>query len=74
MAAPAPAATAAPVDTDAERASELQRNARLAPEEWIRKIRELLREQRRADALENLALLRRTHPDYALPEDLRELR
>lgn len=74
MTAASPAAAAAPADVDAERATELQRNARLAPEEWIRKIRELLREQRRADALENLALLRRTHPDYVLPEDLRELR
>lgn len=67
--AAAPAATA-PTDS----AAELQRNARLKPEEWAGKIRELLRAQRRADALENLALLRRTHPDYVLPEDLRELR
>ncbi|MBL8298791.1 MAG: hypothetical protein JNN30_10650 [Rhodanobacteraceae bacterium] len=53
--------------------AELLRNARLAPEEWIKTIRELLRAERKHDAIENLELLRRLYPDYALPKDLREL-
>lgn len=70
----APGAAAPSAAAAADSAAELQRNARLKPEEWVGKIRDLLRAQRRADALENLALLRRTHPDYVLPEDLRGLR
>ena len=76
-AAPAPAAATttatAPANADTRAETELQRNARLAPDEWIKAIRELLRAERRADAIENLELLRRRHPDYVLPEDLRAL-
>lgn len=73
------AASVAPrVPTQAEGASanetELQRNARLKPDEWIIKIRALLRDDRRAAAIENLDLLRERHPDYRIPADLRELR
>jgi len=68
----APAAAAGTIGNAAS--AELQRNATLPPDEWIKRIRELLREERRADALENLALLRRKHPAYVIPGDLRELR
>lgn len=70
-AAPRPAAAGA-IGTAAS--AELQRNAALPPDEWVKRIRELLREERRADALENLELLRRKHPAYVVPADLRELR
>jgi hypothetical protein len=70
-AAPRPAAAGA-VGNAAS--AELQRNAMLPPDEWVKRIRELLREERRADALENLELLRRKHPAYGVPADLRELR
>lgn len=70
--APPHPATAGAIGTAAS--AELQGNATLRPEEWIKRIRELLREQRRADALENLELLRRKHPDYVIPADLRDLR
>ncbi len=70
-AAPRPAAAGA-IGNAAS--AELQRNAMLPPDEWIRRIRDLLREERRADALENLELLRRKHPAYVVPADLRELR
>jgi hypothetical protein len=75
-AAPAPAtATEQAADAAAgAQDTELQRNARLAPDEWIKQIRELLRAQRKADALENLELLRRKHPAHVIPADLRELR
>ncbi|WP_313919706.1 hypothetical protein [Tahibacter sp.] len=70
----------APAHSDAASAvgnaasAELKRNATLAPDEWIKRIRELLRQERRADALENLELLRRKHPTYVVPADLRDLR
>lgn len=71
-ATPRPAAAGAAIGNAAS--AELQRNAALPPDQWIKRIRELLREERRADALENLELLRRKHPAYVLPVDLRELR
>lgn len=70
-AAPRPAAAGA-IGNAAS--AELQRNAMLPPDEWVKRIRDLLREERRADALENLELLRRKHPAYVVPADLRELR
>jgi hypothetical protein len=70
-AAPTPAAAGAIGNAAA---AELQRNAALPPDEWIKGIRELLRQERRTDALENLELLRRKHPAYVVPADLRELR
>lgn len=70
QAPPNPAAAGAIGNASAE----LQRNATLAPDEWIKRIRELLRQERRTDALENLELLRRKHPAYVVPADLRDLR
>ena len=52
----------------------LQRNAKLAPADWVIAIRSLLRDNRREEALENLDLFKRKHPQFALPQDLRELR
>lgn len=40
------------------------------PDRQVETIRRLLREGRRAQALEQLAELRRSAPDYVLPEDL----
>jgi hypothetical protein len=70
--ATAPAASAAATAGQPVNA-ELQRNAELAPDAWVVKIRELLRAGRKADAIENLELLHRRHPAYMLPEDLRKL-
>lgn len=62
-------------DTAGNAASaELQRNATLAPDAWVKRIRELLRQERRDDALKNLELLQRKHPAYVVPADLRSLR
>lgn len=44
------------------------------PEQTIERIRRLLGEGRREDALKTLAELRRRHPEFALPPDLRDLR
>jgi hypothetical protein len=70
---PTTTAATAPANADTRAETELQRNARLAPDEWVKAIRELLRAERKADAIENLELLRRRHPDYVVPEDLRTL-
>lgn len=69
---PQPPASADTVGSAAS--AELQRNATLTPDEWIKRIRELLRQQRRDDALKNLELLQRKHPAYVVPADLRGLR
>lgn len=53
---------------------ELRRNAELTPELWIAEIRQLLKQQRRQAALDNLARFKQKHPQFALPADLRELR
>lgn len=53
---------------------ELRRNAQLTPPQWIEEIRALLKQQRRQAALDNLARFKQKHPQFALPEDLRELR
>ncbi|GMV30605.1 MAG: hypothetical protein AMXMBFR59_27300 [Rhodanobacteraceae bacterium] len=71
---PAVRATPASPAAGAVATTELQRNARLAPDDWIKAIRELLRTERKTDAIENLELFRRLHPDHPLPEDLRTLR
>lgn len=55
------------------RSAELHNDARLAPDAWIRRIQWLLEQDRRDQALESLRLLRRTHPDVELPDDLQEL-
>lgn len=44
-----------------------------AREEWLRKIEDLLRNGKTAQAREQLAEFRKHYPDYRLPETLREL-
>jgi hypothetical protein len=63
----APAATlAAPATQD--------RNATLYPEHWLANIRQMLRDNRREEALRSLAQFRKRYPGYRLPDDLRDLR
>jgi len=44
-----------------------------APEEWLNRIGELLRDGKTSEAREQLAGFRKRYPDYRLPEALREL-
>jgi hypothetical protein len=44
-----------------------------APEEWLKRIGDLLRNGKTAQAREQLAEFRKRYPDYRLPETLREL-
>jgi Meckel syndrome type 1 protein len=59
------AALAAPATQD--------RNASLYPEHWLANIRQMLRDNRREEALRSLAEFRKRYPDYRLPDDLRDL-
>ncbi len=52
---------------------ELRRDTQLAPEVWLARIEQLVRQGRRQQAIESLQLFRRAHPDWQLPESLREL-
>ena len=52
---------------------ELRQNSQLAPDVWIERIRELVREGRHADAVENAQLFHKRYPERALPDDLRKL-
>jgi hypothetical protein len=58
---------------DAARARSADPNAGLYPEHWLTKIRSMLKENRRDEALRSLAEFRRMYPDYKLPDDLRDL-
>ena len=60
------AALAAPATQD--------RNASLYPEHWLANIRQMLRDNRREEALRSLAEFRKRYPDYRLPDDLRNPR
>lgn len=53
--------------------AELRRDTQLAPELWLARIEQLLKQGRRQQAIESLQLFRRAHPDWRLPETLREL-
>ena len=44
-----------------------------APEEWLKSIEDLLRNGKTVQAREQLVAFRKRHPDYRLPEALREL-
>lgn len=55
------------------RSAALARNARLEPKAWIALMQELVRDGREAEARENLALFRRKHPRYPLPDELKAL-
>ncbi|MBS0571165.1 MAG: hypothetical protein JSS28_11185 [Proteobacteria bacterium] len=48
-------------------------NASLYPEHWLANIRQMLRDGKRDEALRSLALFRKQHPGYRLPDDLRDL-
>jgi hypothetical protein len=53
--------------------AELRRDTQLAPEIWLARIEQLVRQGRRQQAIESLQLFRRAHPDWQLPQSLREL-
>jgi len=52
---------------------QLRNNMQLAPEVWLAEIVRLERAGRRQQAIENLRLFQRLHPDWELPESLRRL-
>jgi hypothetical protein len=52
---------------------ELQRDVQLAPQDWLAHIRQLEQQGRRQQAIESLSLFRRSHPDWTIPDDLRDL-
>ncbi len=58
---------------DAARARSDDPNAGLYPEHWLANIRNMLKENRRDEALRSLAEFRRMYPGYKLPDDLRDL-
>ncbi len=66
--APASAPAAAPLSPSDKAESNLY------PDHWLADIRIMLRDNRRDDALRNLANFRRKYPDYSLPDDLRDLK
>ena len=78
MAAPMPASqpetesAGAPVQALAAPAA-LDSNASLYPEHWLANIRQMLRDNRREEALRSIAEFRKRYPDYHLPDDLRDL-
>jgi Meckel syndrome type 1 protein len=51
----------------------LQRNAKLPPDKWLLKIRELLQQNKRDEAIDNIDYFRAKYPSYPLPDDLRKL-
>ncbi|HEY6893395.1 MAG TPA: hypothetical protein VI258_04455, partial [Rhodanobacteraceae bacterium] len=52
---------------------ELQRDMQLAPADWLARVRDLVDQGRRQQAIESLRLFVRTHPDQRVPADLRDL-
>ena len=52
---------------------QLRSNMQLAPADWIAEIHRLVDAGRHQQAVENLRLFRRLHPDWPLDEDLRRL-
>lgn len=53
--------------------AQLRRNLQLAPQDWLAEIQRLQREGQRQQAIENLRLFQRAHPDWQLPDSLRTL-
>jgi hypothetical protein len=51
----------------------LRQNMHLAPEAWLAEITRLEREGHRQEAIENLRLFRRMHPDWKISDTLRRL-
>lgn len=52
---------------------QLRQNMHLPPEDWLAEILRLQREGHRQQAIENLRLFRRMHPDWMLPDELLQL-
>lgn len=71
MAAPIKALQSDAASAGAPAAQDL--NATLYPEHWLANIRQMLRNDRREEALRSLAQFRKRYPDYKLPDDLRDL-
>ncbi|MBO9663457.1 hypothetical protein [Dokdonella sp.] len=53
--------------------AELRRDMQLAPELWLARIQQLVKQGRRQQAIKSLQLFRRAHPDWQLPDELRAL-
>jgi hypothetical protein len=51
----------------------LRQNMHLAPQDWLAEILRLKNAGRRQEAIENLRLFRRMHPDWQLSDELRRL-
>ncbi len=51
----------------------LRQNMHLAPQDWLAEIVRLKNAGRRQEAIENLRLFRRMHPDWQLSDELRQL-
>ena len=51
----------------------LRQNMHLAPQDWLSEIERLERDGRRQEAIENLRLFRRMHPDWKLSDELLRL-
>lgn len=52
---------------------ELQHDMQRAPQDWLAHIRQLDQQGRRQQATESLRLFQRAHPDWTIPDDLRDL-
>ncbi len=52
---------------------QLRQNMHLAPQDWLAEIHRLNREGRRQQAIENLRLFQRMHPDWQIGDELRQL-
>lgn len=70
LSAPEPLQSRAPPPTSSV---QLRQNMRLPPEEWLAEIVRLKREGHRQQAIENLRLFRRMHPDWKLSDELLRL-
>ncbi len=71
VAAPAPPASAPAASSAA--AMRIAPGNHLYPEHWIANIEQLLRDNKRDEAIRNLNEFRKQYPDYQLPNDLRGL-
>ena len=76
LASPAPAPMASPEPATAASAATMKiaPGTHLYPEHWIANIQQLLRNNKRDDALRNLNEFRKNYPDYPLPDELRDLK
>ena len=76
LASPAPAPMASPEPATAASAATMKiaPGTHLYPEHWIANIQQLLRDDKRDDALRSLNEFRKNYPDYPLPDELRDLK